>query len=89
MGKGDEWNMQTEEDFIKKVSELMDTSKVEAIEKARQIYHSGCIDPEDFENDYILPKCFMVAFGKEMVSMWSPLSAGKKIRAIIRNIERF
>jgi hypothetical protein len=51
--------MITENEMVEKVSELMDTAKVRAIKEARRIYRSGAFDPALFENNYILPKCFI------------------------------
>jgi hypothetical protein len=69
----------------------MDKSKDGAISAARSIYRSGAInkDDPDYEDSYVLPKLFIVAYADHMAWDWSPVNSSKKYRNEIKNISRF
>ena len=81
--------MITEEEFLNKVSELMDKTKKDALESAKSVFNSGAIDKEDFENTYLLPKIFLIAYATRLKYQWSPLSAYPNHKKTVRNIEKF
>jgi hypothetical protein len=83
--------MITEEEFLNKVSELMDKTKKDALESAKSVFNSGAIDKDDktYEGTYVLPKLFIVAYATRMKYQWSPLSAYPKYKKIVKNLEHF
>jgi hypothetical protein len=74
--------------FISKVAELMDTTKVDALEKARSLYRSGAIDPDSYDDNFMLPKLFMTAYTDRIKDMWHPLHLSKT-QEEIKNIKHF
>jgi hypothetical protein len=80
--------MITEEQFIEMVSELMDTTKADALEKAKSLYRSGAIDPESYDDNFILPKIFMTAYADRINDMWHPRRLSKT-QEEIKNIKHF
>ena len=67
----------------------MDTTKQAAMEKAKAVYHSGAIDKEIYEDNYILPKMFMTAFASHIKEMWHPLAPTPQEKQELKNIEIF
>lgn len=81
--------MITEDEFIEKVSELMDKTKTDAIEKARHLYNSGAINTNSYENNYELPKLFLVAYADTLKSNWYPVVSTPKRKREIKNFKYF
>lgn len=61
-------------DFEKKVDELVAMISTELKEKCMKLYSSGGIDPEGFDNDFILPKIVLYAALPDIRDSRKPLS---------------
>lgn len=82
--------MITEEEFVRKVEELFDASKKDVVEQARRMYKSGAINTGGYENNYILPRCFMVVWLERMKEQWMPLGMRtKQLKSLIKNMRCF
>lgn len=77
----------TKNQFRKKCRELKrDVSKlIDA--KIEKILESGCLNLEDYDNDYRLPKAFMTAIGNEINFQFKPRT--KELLETSKNIELF
>ena len=82
--------MITESEFVEKVSALMDTAKDDAITEAKRIYRTNAINPSEYENNYILPKCFLVVrFEHLSETVYPKHIMTPKLKALIKNIKHF
>ena len=83
-----------EEEFLKLVSELLDSTKEDALKSARELYHSGAIDPENpifsppIGGSYVLPKLFMQAYADRMKYQWG-MPDRKDYKRELKNIKNF
>ena len=78
---------QTKEQFLAKVQEMLPELNKMIMEKAAKAYQSGAIDPQDYEDNYLLPKIFMAAMGKEMT--WQYMPHDKKSKSSVENLSHF
>ena len=70
----------TKQQFRKKVRELHRSNKELLESRIDRILVSGCINLKDYEDNYLLPKYFMSAFGMEIEWQFRPLTKnGKKM----------
>jgi len=81
--------MVTEQQFLNKVSKLMDRTKEDAMESAKKLYHSGALDTGSIPDDYVIPKLFMIAYGSRVSSNWSPANLTRAQKKEINNIRCF
>ena len=81
----------THQQFEDKVADLAKDAQDFINERAKKIISSGCIDFDQYENNYILPKLFMCAIGREIDLIYFPYSTTNKIRKKkeIKNIMLF
>jgi hypothetical protein len=79
----------TESQFLAMISELFDRSKESALKSAHELWNSGAIDKEQYENNYVLPKMFMVVYAGKMKGDWSRLGTTPEMKKEIRNMEQF
>jgi hypothetical protein len=80
----------TESQFLSMISELFDRSKESALKSAHELWNSGAIEPENYENNYRLPKMFMTVYSSTMKGQYAPLGGwGNKEKKEIRNMEHF
>jgi len=77
----------TKDQFKERVQELIIENDRMINEKVDKILSSGCVDLDDYENDFRLPKCFMYAIGKEMQYQWR--SHDKALMGEAENIALF
>jgi len=63
----------TRTQFRKKVNELIRENNRLIKNRVEKLFKSGCVDLNDYDNDFRLPKMFMYAIGKEMQFQWKPL----------------
>jgi hypothetical protein len=62
----------TEQQFLAKLATLaVDIDRL-ITEKAKALVNSGAIRFEDFDNDYNLPKLFMVAISQDIARQYQP-----------------
>jgi hypothetical protein len=77
----------TKKQFIKKVKELHKQTNKTLLEKAEKILKSGCIDLNNFKNDYVLPKIFITAFYNKMSFQYRPFDVLAKRE--VKNLQYF
>ena len=77
----------TKEQFAQKVNELMKEIQEDMLpNRIDKILKPGCIDLESAEDNYILPKAFMIAFVKEIAHQHM---SRKDIQVIANNMSHF
>jgi hypothetical protein len=64
----------TKEQFLGKVKEMLPELNDLIVQKAESISKSGCIDFDDFEDNFFLPKVFISAMGEMIRDQYRPLS---------------
>ena len=63
----------TEQQFKNKVNDLKDQINKLIDNRIERILQSGCVDLNDFEDNYILPKIFIYAVAEEIKFQFKPL----------------
>ena len=81
--------MQTKEQCLAKVLEMATGTAARIMEKAEQLFKSGGVDPERYEDNYILPKILLVAALEHEADAWRPLKENKAGRKAIKNLRHF
>lgn len=79
--------MQTEEQLMAKIDSMIPELINSIREKAKELYHSGGIDPEKYEDNFLLPKIILTATLKDQVWQYMPFSPEAK--KIVKNLEHF
>jgi hypothetical protein len=77
----------TREQFLEKVGELLPDLNTFIMEKAEKALKSGALDLEKYEDNYLLPKIFMYAMGKEIKDQYKPYN--KKDVTVGNNLSYF
>lgn len=62
-----------EQQFKNKVNDLKDQIDELIDNRVEKILQSGCIDLNNYEDNYILPKIFIYAIGEEIKFQFKPL----------------
>jgi len=62
----------TEQMFFEKLNEVLPELNRMVLEKAKKVFSSGAIEPSDYEDNYLLPKIFLSAMGKEIENQYMP-----------------
>lgn len=60
--------------FLRKVKEMIKDMEKDCLEKAKLAFDSGAFDPESYEDNFILPKIFMSAYGERIKWNYQPHS---------------
>ena len=81
--------MQTKEQCLAKVLEMVTGTPARIMEKAEQLLKSGAIEPGNYEDNYILPKILLVAALEHEADAWRPLKENKAGRKAIANLRHF
>ena len=77
----------TELQFLDKIKEMLPDLNRLILEKAKKVFSSGAVDTESYENNYLLPKIFLCAMGKEISWQYEPHS--KKDKKVVKNLGYF
>ena len=77
----------TKDDFIIRVKDLLAENKDYLLKECNRLFESGGIDPEEFKDDYLLPKIILTVAFKNLSWQYRPLSPIGKEQA--RNLEKF
>lgn len=77
----------TEEQFNQKIDELTEGLKERVSKKANQLFNSGGVDPEQYEDDFILPKICFVAALRHEAGQWE--HPGGDFKEEIENLKHF
>ena len=77
----------TEKQFLEKVNEMLPDLNQLILEKAKKVFSSGAIDTEEYDNNYLLPKIFLCAMGKEI--SWQYGVHSKKDEKVVKNLGYF
>jgi len=77
----------TKKQFLTKVDELSDRTAEDIRVRARKALKQGCVELDDWENDYRLPKIMLTAICNEMAWQWRPHTPEDK--AEVENIKCF
>ena len=77
----------TKRQYMAKVRELVRTQSATIIERAEQLWHSGAIEPSDYDDDFLLPKAVVHVLDKEMASSWRPFT--DEGRELAKNLKHF
>jgi len=64
----------TEQMFLDNLQEMLPDLQEFIIEKAKTVFSSGAVDTESYEDNYLLPKIFLSAIGKEIENQYLPHS---------------
>lgn len=78
--------MITKEQLKEKTIELLNNAHEEMVEKIDKAINSGCMDLENADNNYLLPKILVSALLKDMVFQYKPMGDTKKAEKEILNI---
>ena len=62
----------TEEKFFEKLNEMLPDVQRVILQKAKKVFSSGAVDTESYEDNYLLPKIFLSAMGKEIEFLYLP-----------------
>lgn len=63
----------TKEQFLEKVKSMLgEEFEAFIMRRAEKAFDSGAINPDKYEDDYILPKIFMSAMGDEIKFQYRP-----------------
>lgn len=62
----------TEQEFLDKVREMLPELNELIMKKAQRVFGSGAIEPSEYGDNYLLPKIFMSAMGKEIEWQYKP-----------------
>ena len=77
----------TKDEFEVKLEDML-TKSISSLRKdGMKLFESGGIDPEEFENDYLLPKIILSVILKNLSFQYLPLS--KEAKAQAKNLEHF
>lgn len=68
----------TEEDYLTRVAELFEKSKEDGLARAKQLWHSGALGNDEYPDNYVLPKLFMISYASRFKEAWMP--NGEKVR---------
>lgn len=77
----------TKTQLKRKVKELIKENNKMIEEKLEKLLKSGAINLPDYEDNYVLPKIFMCAIGKEMQFQWKPYN--QEDRKTVENVSNF
>jgi hypothetical protein len=78
---------QTKNQFLEKMEELLNSARANMRINAEKAFNSGALNPEAFEDNYILPKIVLVACLENEADQWRPQD--KKHRREIANLRHF
>lgn len=81
--------MQTKEEILQKVNELLENSNEEIKKHIEKALESGCVNLSDYENNWILPKLFLSAAYGRMQRSFEPPKDNKALRKELKNINYF
>jgi hypothetical protein len=79
--------MQTKEQFLEKVEELIATATANLRQNAERLFSCGGMDPESYEDDYALPKIILCAALRDEANSWFPHN--KEHRKDVQNLRHF
>lgn len=79
--------MQTTEQILLKVDDLLSDSVKEMKKHIKQVLKSGCINLNDYENDWLLPKLLVNAAYGKMQAKVEPPKNNRKMRKELKNIK--
>ncbi len=79
--------MITKEELIQKINELIKPNNSEMLGKIDIILNSNCIDLDDYDNNYLLPKIIFTALLIDASEKYEPF--GKEAKKEVRNILKF
>jgi len=77
----------TKKEFNISLEVLLARDKDYLLKECNRLFECGGIDPEEFENDYILPKIILTVALKNLSWQYRPLSPLGKAQA--KNLENF
>ena len=77
----------TKNDFNNRIKEMLVDCQEYLLKDCNRLFESGGIDPEEFENDYILPKIILAVALKNLSYQYYPLHKEGKAQA--KNLEHF
>jgi hypothetical protein len=81
----------TEEDYLARVAELFDKSKEDGLARAKQLWHSGALGKDEYPDNYVLPKLFLISYATRFKESWMPTgeTVRKQFRKVVRKFEKF
>lgn len=77
----------TKDEFISKIKEMLPDLNNLILEKANKALNSGAFDLEDYDDNFLLPKIFMSAMGKEIEWQYKPHN--KRDTKVRNNLSNF
>lgn len=84
--------MQTKDQFLEKFGEILETTHQKICKEGIRLFDSGAVDPESYEDNYILPQIILIACLLESADLWEPPGTPatlKKFRREVKNLRRF
>lgn len=82
--------MQTEEQVLKKIDDLVNDKLISDIkEEIKRVLKSGSINLEEFYDDYLLPKFLVAAVLEKQASNFEPPKDNRRWRKQYLNIKKF
>lgn len=77
----------TNKQFENRLKSLLPDLQDYIIEQATQLFESGCIDTENYDNDYQLPKMMLCIVLENAVDQYLPIS--EQASKAMKNIRKF
>ena len=77
----------TKTQFLHKVRSLMPDTRRMLLRECERLFDSGGVDPDDFGDDYALPKMILSVAMEKSASEWRPLSGD--YRGVAHNLQHF
>lgn len=79
--------MISKDQFLNRLAELSDFTKVDIQEVAAKMVEEKRINLEDWDDNYVLPKLFLVVYSSRLKDIWSPLTPSKEYHRMINELE--
>lgn len=80
---------QTKNQFLEKLEEVLEKTRANIRAKAEHLFNSGAVDPESYEDNYVLPKIILCACLLEQAEQWEPPHGWKHFREEVNNLRCF
>jgi len=77
----------TKKEFTTKTKELIKDCKKEISKESNRLFESGAIDPDDYKNDFVLPKIILTVALENWANNYYMLS--KAAKQEVKNLKYF
>lgn len=81
--------MQTKEEILSKVDSLLENSTNEIKKHIERVLETGCLNLNEYENNWILPKLLVSSAYGKMQRSFEPPKDNRKLKKELKNINYF